>query len=76
MKKKRRYRHTKQEQQWVAVKKEWHGRALEEMKLENLSTEEANEVLADIDLVIDLEDIEQFEDEMSTLMWVGEYWAV
>ena len=36
------------------------------VKLENLSAEEANEVLADIDSVIDLEDIELFEYEMST----------
>ena len=76
VKKKCQYRHTKQQQQWVAVKKEWHERALEEVKLENLSTEEANEVLADIDLVIDLEDIEQFEDGMGTLTWFGEYWTV
>ena len=29
-----------------------------------MSAEEANEALADIDLVIDLEEIEQIEDEM------------
>ena len=37
------------------------------VKLENLSAEEANKVLADTDLVIDLEDIELFEYEMSPL---------
>ena len=35
-----------------------------EEKLEIMSAEEANEALADIDLVIDLEEIEQIEDEM------------
>ena len=34
------------------------------VKLEKTSAEEANEVLADIDLVIDLEEIEEFEDQM------------
>ena len=35
------------------------------VKLEKMSAEEANKVLADIDLVIDLEGIEDFEDQMS-----------
>ena len=35
-----------------------------EAKLELMSAEEANKALADIDLVIDLEEIEQIEDEM------------
>ena len=38
-----------------------------EVKLENMSAEEANESLADIDVVIDLEEIEQIEDEMSNI---------
>ena len=48
-------------------KKEKREKALEEVKvkLEKMSAEEANEVLADIDLVIDLEEIEEFEDQMS-----------
>ena len=32
-----------------------------------MSAEEANEALADIDLVIDLEEIEQIENEMSVV---------
>ena len=32
-----------------------------------MSVEEANEALADIDLVIDLEEIEQIENEMSVV---------
>ena len=35
-----------------------------EAKLEIMSAEEANEALADIDLVINLEEIEHIEDEM------------
>ena len=68
VKKKRQHKHTKQQQR-AAVKREKREKALEEVKvkLENLSAEEANEVLADIDLVIDLEDIELFEYEMSSL---------
>ena len=51
----------------ASVKKEKREKALEEVKvkLEKMSAEEANEVLADIDLVIDLEEIEEFEDQMS-----------
>ena len=68
VKKKRQHKHTKQQKR-AAVKKEKREKALEEVKvkLENLSAEEANEVLADIDSVIDLEDIELFEYEMSSL---------
>ena len=36
-----------------------------EVKLETMNAEEANEALADIDLVINLEEIEQIEVEMS-----------
>ena len=51
----------------ASVKKEKREKALEEVKvkLEKMSAEEANKVLADIDLVIDLEEIEEFEDQMS-----------
>ena len=58
---------TKKQLQRAAVKKEKREKALEEVqvKLEKMSAEEANEVLADIDLVIDLEEIEEFEDQMS-----------
>ena len=51
----------------AAVKKEKREKALEEVKvkLEKMCAEEAYEVLADIDLVIDLEEIEEFEDQMS-----------
>ena len=64
--KKRQHIQTKQLQR-AAVKKEKREKALEEVKvkLEKMSAEEANEVLADIDLVIDLEEIEEFEDQMS-----------
>ena len=66
MEKKRQHKRNKQLQR-VAVKKEKREKALEEVqvKLEKMSAEEANEVLADIDLVIDLEEIEEFEDQMS-----------
>ena len=66
VKKKRQHRHDRQ-QKWAAVKKEKREKALEEIeaKLETMSAEEANEALADIDLVIDLEEIEQIEIEMS-----------
>ena len=68
VKKKRQHKHTKQQKQ-AAVKKKKCEKALEEVKvkLENLSAEEVNEVLADINLVIDSENIELFEYEMSTL---------
>ena len=68
VKKKCQHKHTKHQKR-AAIKKEKRDKALEEvkLKLENLSAEEANEVLADIYLVIDLEYIEQFECEMSTL---------
>ena len=66
MEKKRQHKQNKQLQR-AAVKKEKREKALEEVqvKLEKMSAEEANEVLADIDLVIDLEEIEEFEDQMS-----------
>ena len=64
--KKCQHKQTKQLER-AAVKKEKREKALEEVKveLEKMSAEEANEVLADIDLVIDLEEIEEFEDQMS-----------
>ena len=37
------------------------------MKLEEMSAGEANEALADIDAVIDIEEIKQIEDEMSNI---------
>ena len=57
----------KKQLQRAAVKKEKCEKVLEEVKvkLEKMNAEEANEVLADIDLVIDLEEIEEFEDQMS-----------
>ena len=66
MEKKRQHKQNKQLQR-AAAKKEKREKALEEVqvKLEKMSAEEANEVLADIDLVIDLEEIEEFEDQMS-----------
>ena len=36
-----------------------------EVKLENMSAEEANEALADINAVINLEEIEKIEDKIS-----------
>ena len=56
------------QQKRAAVKKEKREKTMEEVKvkLENLSAKEANEVLGDIDLVIDLEEIELFEYKMST----------
>ena len=63
MKKKRQH---ERQQKRAAVKKEKHEKALKEIELSSkMSTEEANEALADIDLVIDLEEIEQIEVEIS-----------
>ena len=65
MKKKRQHKHDRQQKRGM-VKKEKREKALEEIeaKLEIMSAEEANKALADIDLVIDLEEIEEIEDEM------------
>ena len=65
VKKKRQHRHDRKQKR-AEVKKEKREKALEEIeaKLEIMSAEEANKALADIDMVIDLEEIEQIEDEM------------
>jgi len=42
-------------------------KAVEEVKvkLEKMSTEEANEVMDDIELLLDLEEVQQLEDQIS-----------
>ena len=69
VKKKRQHRHERQQKR-AAVKKGKCEKAFEEIevrKLEEMSAGEANEALADIDAVIDLEENEQIEDEMSNI---------
>ena len=69
VKKKRHHRHERQQKR-AAVKRGKRKKAFEEIevrKLEEMSAGEANEALADIDAVIDLEENEQIEDEMSNI---------
>ena len=55
------------QQERAAIKKEMREKAVEEVKakLEKMSTEEANKVMDDIELLIDLEDVQQLEDHIS-----------
>ena len=56
------------QQEQAFVTKEKREKTLEEVKvkLENSSAEQGNEMLAEIDFMLDLEDIDQLEDQMST----------
>ena len=52
----------------MAIKKEMQEKAVEEVKvklLENMSAEEANEIMDDIELLIDVEEVQQLGDEIS-----------
>ena len=60
-------------EQRAVIKKEKRKTTLEKVKvkLENMSMKEA-EVMADVDLVIELEDIDRLEDEMASALEVAE----
>ena len=66
VKKTRKARRTKQQER-AAIKKEMREKAVEEVKvkLEKMSAEEANEVMDNIELLIDVEEVQQLEDEIS-----------
>ena len=66
IKKKRTARKTKQQEK-AAIKKEMREKAVEEVKvkLENMSAEEVNEIMDDIELLIDVEEVQQLGDEIS-----------
>ena len=66
IKKKCTARKTKQQEK-AAIKKEMREKAVEEVKvkLENMSAEEVNEIMDDIELLIDVEEVQQLGDEIS-----------
>ena len=66
VKKTRKARRTKQQER-AAIKKEMREKAVEKVKvkLEKMSAEEANEVMDNIELLIDVEEVQQLEDEIS-----------
>ena len=68
VKKKRQHRHERQQKR-AAVNNKKHEKVFKEIdvKLYKMSVEEANKALADIDLVIDLDEIEQIENKMSVI---------
>ena len=55
------------QQEMAAINKEMREKVVEEVKvkLEKMSTEEDNEVMDDIELLLDLEEVQQLEDQIS-----------